>query len=400
MIQQLTCFFNSLTERMLMIGLLFFSETLRRFSRKRWILTLERLQQGEGKGAGLLVESSYSQIKTISSESLVQKAFPGVENQTHGATISLPQWAQEVRPFLTNQLSDHTRRAYEKDLRQFFEFISIKVSAENFTSLNAEHIIFYRKALEEGRITGKTLMKSTINRKMAVVKSYLGWLRLNGVVRENPAQLVKSYPQTQESSLLGLSDEEAKKILEATSVNSPSKALHCAVLHCLLYLGLRKAELIALRVGDWDSERGIDVVRVHGKGHRVRVLPITERLKLVLLAYFRVCGRSRERTDEPLFTPTKNPRQTGLIRHLTPHAITYIVLRYARRAGVMKRISPHSCRATCISNALDRRASHRSVQHLAGWSTPLMIQRYDKRREDLKNSAAFTIEYGESVNLT
>jgi integrase len=84
-----------------------------------------------------------------------------------------------------------------------------------------------------------------------------------------------------------------------------------------------------------------------------------------------------------------------LRKRLNPHAITYVVIRYARKAGILKAISPHSCRATCISNALDRRATHRAVQHLAGWSTPLMIQRYDKRREDLKNSAAFTIDYGE-----
>ena len=100
-------------------------------------------------------------------------------------------------------------------------------------------------------------------------------------------------------------------------------------------------------------------------------------------------------TEAPLFTPTRNPRTKALIKPLNPNAISYIVIRYARKAGVLKQISPHSCRATCISNALDRRATQRSVQNLAGWSTPLMIQRYDKRREDLKNSAAFLVDYGD-----
>lgn len=400
--RHLRFFISGFIEHVLFFGLYFFSECFRRFSSAAWFRAIDRLKRGGVSGAGVVLNSQYEPFKTKSLESLTQSSFPGMLNEktrAPGVIISLPQWAQEIRPFLDNQLSNHTRLAYEKDLKQFLEFISSMLSAEKFTSLRPEHIILFRKALEEGRVTGKVLAKSTINRKLAVIKSFMGWLRLNHIVGENPAELVKGYPQSQESSLLGLSDDEAKKILESTSVNSRAKALHCAILHCLLYLGLRKAELIALRVGDWDNDRGVDVLRVRGKGHRVRVLPLTEKLKLILAAYFRVCSRNRENKEEPLFIPTKNPKQTGLLKHLTPHSITYIVGRYSKRVGILKRISPHSCRATCISNALDRRASHRSVQHLAGWTTPLMIQRYDKRREDLKNSAAFSIEYGESVAL-
>jgi integrase len=87
-----------------------------------------------------------------------------------------------------------------------------------------------------------------------------------------------------------------------------------------------------------------------------------------------------------------------LDKPLGPNAITYIVTHYAKKAGVLQKVSPHSCRATCISNALDKKATHRSVQYLAGWSTPLMIQRYDKRREELKNSAAFVVDYGQNLN--
>jgi integrase/recombinase XerD len=160
-------------------------------------------------------------------------------------------------------------------------------------------------------------------------------------------------------------------------------------------MGLRKGELIGLKVGDLDTERGVKVLKVRGKGHRVRILPITKNVEAAIENYLWVCRRDKGDTEAPLFTPTKNPRTQTLVKALNPHAITYIVLRYARKAGVLKKISPHSCRATCISNALDKKATHRAVQYLAGWSTPLMIQRYDKRREDLQNSAAYVIDYGE-----
>jgi integrase len=259
--------------------------------------------------------------------------------------------------------------------------------------LRAEHIILYRKYLEEGRLTGEPLQKTTVNRKLAVVKSFLNWLRVNHHLSENPAQWVKGFPQSQESTLLGLTDSETRQMLDAPRTSSRSGSLHGAILYVLFYLGLRKGELLALRMGDISEDRGVKILRVMGKGNRVRVLPIPNAVLAALSLYFERNGRDPSDAEAPLFMPTKNPRTKRLRKALNPNAITYIVIRYARKTGVLKRISPHSCRATCISHALDKRATHRSVQHLAGWSTPLMIQRYDKRREDLKNSAAYLIDY-------
>jgi integrase len=116
-------------------------------------------------------------------------------------------------------------------------------------------------------------------------------------------------------------------------------------------------------------------------------------VKASLEAYFGVCGRSQLDSEASVFVPTKNPN--GFTnKALNPNTLSYVISKYSKKVGILKRVSPHSCRATCIPNALDRRATHRSVQHLAGWSTPLMIQRYDKRREDLQNSAAYQINYG------
>jgi integrase len=59
----------------------------------------------------------------------------------------------------------------------------------------------------------------------------------------------------------------------------------------------------------------------------------------------------------------------------------------------MKRVSPHMLRATAITHALDQGASHRGVQQMAGWTSPLMITRYDKRRKDPKQSAVHKLKY-------
>lgn len=353
--------------------------------------------------AGILSESpGMGEVIRLESETNYQMSreigFPTEERRETARYIvpklSSPRWAEEIQPFLANQLSAHTRRAYETDLKQFFQFLAGRVDLEDLGGLCSDHVILYRKFLEEGRLGGRPFEKSTINRKLAVIKSFFNWLKLNHLVPENPAQLVKGYPQTQESALKGLSDEETRRMLDQPAAHTRSGSLHRAILHSLFYLGLRKGELIALRMGDLDSERGIPVVKVRGKGHRVRVLPLPARVLESIERYLALCGRDRSSKEEPLFTPTRNPRTGRLVKPLNPNAVSYIVVRYARKVGVLKKVSPHSCRATCISNALDKRATHRSVQHLAGWSTPLMIQRYDKRREDLQNSAAFLVDYG------
>ena len=373
---------------------------MQRHSRESWKQVVSLREAENPAPATPLASAAPEPFKSTRPETLVQKGSSGDTWNQSRQFILLPHWAREIAPFLANQLSAHTRRAYETDLKQFFQFLEGRVDAKTLSGLRSEHVILFRKYLEEGRLTGKPMAQASINRKLAVVKSFFQWLQVNHVASHNPAAYVKGFPQTQESKLAGLSDDEAQRMLDMPDRNSESGALHQAALATLFYLGLRKGELIGLKMGDLDSERGVAVLRVRGKGHRVRILPLTPLLQARIDHYLYVCRRDRTDKEAPLFTPTKNPRFGELKKPLNPNAITYLVLRYAKKAGVLKKISPHSCRATCISNALDRRATHRSVQHLAGWSTPLMIQRYDKRREDLKNSAAFVIDYSIQKNET
>ena len=278
-------------------------------------------------------------FKTTRLESLTGWASPVDTMLQRDNALSrehLPKWAQEITPFLANQLSVHTRRAYETDLKQFFRFLEGRIDPREFAQLRAEHIILFRKSLEEGRLTGRVMGQSTINRKLAVVKSFFTWLKTNHVVGNNPAEHVKGYPQTQESSLKGLSDEEAKRILLLPNLNKRAGALHSAILHLLLYLGVRKSELLGLKMGDLDEERGVSVIKVRGKGHRVRILPTTERVRAALEHYFMACGRDKALKEEPLFIPTKNPRSGMTLKMMNPNAITYIVIRYAKKAGILK----------------------------------------------------------------
>ena len=111
--------------------------------------------------------------------------------------------------------------------------------------------------------------------------------------------------------------------------------------------------------------------------------------------YFRITGRSASRREDYLFRPIRNNSgRGGTDKPIDPSLIFYIVKRYARLAGIESRVSPHSCRATAISNARDHNVPDRSIQEFAGWASANMITRYDKRKTSVEQSAAHEIDYG------
>jgi integrase len=136
------------------------------------------------------------------------------------------------------------------------------------------------------------------------------------------------------------------------------------------------------------------VIRLRGKGNSERVIPLVPPVWNAIRWYRRISFREDGVTEEPLFTPVKNNRTGDLGKALDPSSVFYIVAKYARLAGVTQKISPHSCRATAISNARDRNVPDRAIQEFAGWSTPDMITRYDKRKTAVEKSAALAIHYG------
>jgi integrase len=109
--------------------------------------------------------------------------------------------------------------------------------------------------------------------------------------------------------------------------------------------------------------------------------------------YFLITRRDLQE-DSYLFLPLKNNRTKNLDKPLDSSMIFYIVTKYSRLAGISNRVSPHSCRATAISNARDHQVPDRAIQEFAGWTSPDMITRYDKRKTAVEDSAAHAIFYG------
>ncbi len=298
---------------------------------------------------------------------------------------------QHIEAFLLDQRSEHTRRAYGKDLKRFVKYLHLRAMEKGRDEpLTRSVVIAYKDFL-----LGEKLQHTSIDRHLATLRSFFQWLVDDGVLDRSPAQGVRFLNPRKLSATVGLSDDEVRKILQQPDLHTRSGAQHYAILMLLFFCGLRRSELCSIRTRQLQVERGIPVLRLRGKGNAERLIAVPEAAWNAIRYSAHIARRDLSR-DQWLFTPLKNPRGGGLDRALDPSGIFYLVRRYAKLAGIQSRISPHSCRATAISNARDRHVPDRAIQEFAGWASPDMITRYDKRRTAAERSASRAIDYGSS----
>lgn len=295
---------------------------------------------------------------------------------------------RSIESFLLDQRSPHTQRAYGKDLKRFVQYLIVRKVKVGPEHLDRRVLIGYKDSL-----LGEGLEHTTIDRHLATLRSFFRWLVDDGIIERNPAEGVRFLNPKRVSRTNGFSDEEVVKILSKPNLHTRTGAQHYAILMVLFYCGLRRSELCELRNASIGKERDQFVFRLRGKGNLERVIVVVPVVWSALQHYFKMTRKVRQR-DEPLFSPIRNNRTGDRAKPLDPSMIFYIVTKYAKIAGIANRVSPHSCRATAISNARDHQVPDRAIQEFAGWSSPDMITRYDKRKTSVEDSAAHAIEYG------
>jgi integrase len=241
-------------------------------------------------------------------------------------------------------------------------------------------------------LLSEELEHTTIDRHLSTLKSVFRWLTEDAFYTVNPAEGVRFLSPRRLSKTQGFSNEEVIRVLNQPNLHSRVGTMHYAILTILFYCGLRRSEVVALRTTNFSTERGQRVMRLRGKGNSERILPLISRVWNAIDLYSLMTGRPMT-GDRFLFSPLKNNRTGDLTKALDPSMIFRIVQKYARMAGVQGRVSPHSCRATAISNARDHKAPDRAIQEFAGWTSPNMIIHYDKRRTAIEESAAHAIKY-------
>lgn len=300
--------------------------------------------------------------------------------------------------FILDQRSEHTQRAYGKDIKRFIRFLLLRdyqreqSGQKEEEALSPTVFIAYKDFL-----LSENLEETTVDRHLATLKSFFKWLVDDGHLDRNPAERVRFLKPKRLSKTSGFTDEEVRKVLLLPNLHRRTGAQHYAILMILFYCGLRRSEICGLTFSQLGFERGKRVLRLLGKGNSERLVVLPRATWNALLHYFYInrLDFESEPPERPLFAPIRNNRGGNLKKPLDPSMIFYIVKHYAKKAGIDRKVSPHSCRATAISNARDHHVPDRAIQEFAGWSSPNMITRYDKRKTAVEDSASLSISYGE-----
>lgn len=179
-----------------------------------------------------------------------------------------------------------------------------------------------------------------------------------------------------------LSMGELGALMRACSADESAAGVRDAALLGLLYgSGMRRAEVVALDLADFDRESGALVIR-EGKGRKDRTVYATNGAADALTDWLTARGTE----PGPLFLPV-NRGGSIVARRMTGQAVLYVVARRAEDAKVAT-FSPHDLRRTMISHLLDAGADIVTVQKLAGHSNVQTTARYDRRGEETKKRAA------------
>ena len=291
-----------------------------------------------------------------------------------------------IAEWFANLDNPQTRRAYRSDIGDFCSFIGID-RAEQFGAITRAHVLAWRNQLEVRGLAGATL-----RRKLAALASLFDYLlERNTLIGGNPVNGVKRPKnESNEGKTPALGDQQARALLEAPPPDTIKGLRDRAILSVLLYHGLRREEVARLRIEDIQERRGIKHLRVHGKGSKIRYLPMHPAALERIYSYLEMAGHHLKE-NAPLFLPLRG-RLTGA--GLSADGIYLIVGGYAKAAGIhIEGLGVHGLRATAATNALENQADIAKVQQWLGHANISTTRLYDRRQSRPEDSPSYKVRY-------
>jgi site-specific recombinase XerD len=251
---------------------------------------------------------------------------------------------------------------------------------KDLAGLTAEDVSIYREHLIS------TYAAATAAKKLAVLRRFLIFTFMTGATTVNPEALrffAKSPRVGQDPAYNVLTDDELLRMLNAARAGNYRDYVMLAV---MAGCGLREAEVVGLKLSDFrDSGNDVVMLRVLGKGDKIRNVPISPDLWRLVQRYVLLSGRSlNSHADarKPLLCS-----RVGKDKPLTTRSVQNIVKKYVRAAGITKPISPHSIRHTVGTNMAVNEAPLLVIQQFLGHSDPKTTMRYIRRAEELASKA-------------
>lgn len=278
-------------------------------------------------------------------------------------------WIEAFLAELQNKnFSPLTVRAYRTTLREFAQFCTArKLSKEDALTPAQLRTFLANVQLSDPK-------RNTVLRKIATLRSFVGYLLRKGYLTKNPFKLLPS-PKKEKLLPKFLSEQETDRLID-TAAHSKHFAQRNAALFELMYSsGLRRSEVTGLKVRDVDFFNGL--VKVLGKGRKERLVPVTQTALQALKDY--LATRKNPQPGEALFLNKNGTPLTG-------DGLAYLFKNTAISSNLARRVTPHSLRHTFATHLLGHGCDLRSLQEMLGHQSLSTTQVYTHvSLEQLKN---------------
>ncbi len=264
--------------------------------------------------------------------------------------------------------SEHTVRAYHRELRSFAAFLA-KRCGEGVTPSQIEHPLI-REYL--GTLYEKKLSKSSVARALAAIRSWFGWLARMGHIEQNPARLV-STPKLPKHLPRVPGAEQLNQAFNDLDAETAWPERDRAIMELLYGCGIRNAELVGLNLED--IQWGNECLLVRGKGRKERYVPLGDAAAVAIRAYLPQRAQKLMDAKRASAALLLNVRLRGDGR-LTTRSVGRIVKHLALSHGLAADVHPHTLRHAFGTHMLEEGADLRAIQEILGHARLSTTQRY------------------------
>lgn len=270
---------------------------------------------------------------------------------------------------------------YDHYLSRFFEYSKVTSPSGLTENMVREYRLWLNRqpaTPNTRRSNNQTLKKKTQNYYLIALRAFLKFLRKRGIESLSPERI--ELAKVGDRSLDLISTDELNRLMKAPGTNNLQALRDRALIELLFSTGLRVSELCSI---DRDLDLSADSFSIRGKGDKVRVVFLSPEAKEALKTYL----SKRDDIDEAMFIQLGKAAKYAKSLRLTPRSVERIIKRYATKAGITRKVTPHVIRHSFATDLLENGADLRSVQALLGHANIATTQVYthvtDKHLHDI-----------------
>lgn len=260
--------------------------------------------------------------------------------------------------------SQHTIRAYEDDLVQFFDYLEIRLGISSPAEIQSSFIRSWLASLKEEGISSRT-----IARKISTLKSFFRFMLRQGLIQKSPMTKVIS-PKLNKRLPMFVREEDISNLYDQPVFSPGFRGVTEKLAFTLLYTtGLRSAELINLKESQVNS--GNNTIRVLGKGNKERVLPLHASVMEEIRLYIEEKKKLFEDPEINFLLVTEKGNK------LYPKWMYLAIRKILEQSGTtIEKKSPHILRHSFATHLTNNGADLNAVKELLGHASLAATQVY------------------------